>query len=151
MYKPKEFAKKIGVSVSTLRRWDKEKRLVPLRTKTNHRVYTDDDIFKVLNLEKPSNQGKIVVYCRVSSHAQKDDLHALDLIILNTWQTAITVKSLLPTKKNHHHSKSWLKTCLLLFIALVADCMDLKNTKSKSNRWLKKTHDIRTHNRTCSQ
>ena len=92
MYKPKEFAKKIGVSVSTLRRWDKEKRLVPLRTQTNHRVYTDDDIFKVLNLKKPSNQGKIVVYC-----------------------------------------------------------MDLKNTKSKSNRWLKKIHDIRTHDRTCSQ
>ena len=76
MYKPKEFAKKIGVSVSTLRRWDKEKRLVPLRTQTNHRVYTDDDIFKVLNLKKPSNQGKIVVYCRVSSHAQKDDLQS---------------------------------------------------------------------------
>ena len=76
MYKPKEFAKKIGVSVSTLRRWDKEKRLVPLRTKTNHRVYTDDDIFKVLNLKKPRNQGKIVVYCRVSSHAQKDDLQS---------------------------------------------------------------------------
>ena len=66
MYTPKEFAKKIGVSVSTLRRWDKEKRLVPLRTKTNHRVY-------------------------------------------------------------------------------------LENTKSKSNRWLKKIHDIRTHDRTCSQ
>lgn len=76
MYKPKEFAKKIGVSVSTLRRWDREKRLVPLRTETNHRVYTDDDIFKVLNLEKPNNQGKIVVYCRVSSHAQKDDLQS---------------------------------------------------------------------------
>lgn len=64
------------MSVSTLRRWDKEKRLVPLRTETNHRVYTDDDIFKALNLEKPSNQGKVVVYCRVSSHAQKDDLQS---------------------------------------------------------------------------
>lgn len=48
---------------------------MPLRTETNHRVYTDD-IFKVLNLEKPNNQGKIVVYCRVSSHAQKDDLQS---------------------------------------------------------------------------
>ena len=76
MYKPKEFAQKIGVSVSTLRRWDKEKRLVPLRTETNHRVYTDDDIFKALNLEKPNKQGKTVVYCRVSSRAQKNDLHA---------------------------------------------------------------------------
>ena len=76
MYKPKEFAKKIGVSISTLRRWDKEGRLVPTRTTTNHRVYTDDDIFKVLNLKKPNNQGKIVVYCRVSSHAQKDDLQS---------------------------------------------------------------------------
>lgn len=76
MYKPKEFAQKIGVSVSTLRRWDKEKRLVPLRTETNHRVYTDDDIFKALNLEKPKNQGKTVVYCRVSSRAQKNDLQA---------------------------------------------------------------------------
>lgn len=33
MYKPKEFAQKIGVSVSTLRRWDKEKCLYHLEQK----------------------------------------------------------------------------------------------------------------------
>ena len=89
MYKPKEFTKKIGVSVSTLRRWDKEKHLVPLRTKTNHRVYTNDDIFKVLNLKKPNNQGKIVVYCRVSSHVQKDDLQSQRLYGLKKYKKQI--------------------------------------------------------------
>lgn len=178
--------------------------------KTNHRVYTDDDIFKVLNLEKPSNQGKIVVYCRMSSHAQKDDLQSqieamqtfclAQGIAVDEWHSEVgsglnfkrkiflslmdrieigEIKNLYVAHKDrlarfgfdyfkhmanrhnyqiivanqekHRHSKSWLKTCLLLFIALVADCMDLKNTKSKSNRWLKKIHDIRTHDRTCSQ
>lgn len=43
VYSPAEFARKANVSYSTLRRWDKEGRLVPRRNAVNRRVYTDAD------------------------------------------------------------------------------------------------------------
>ena len=39
-YKPKEFAKKIGVSVRTLSRWDASGKLKAYRTPTNIKYYT---------------------------------------------------------------------------------------------------------------
>ncbi|NJL57208.1 MerR family transcriptional regulator [bacterium] len=48
MYTPKQFSEKIGVTVHTLQRWDREGRLVAKRTLTNRRYYTDEDIIKVL-------------------------------------------------------------------------------------------------------
>ncbi|MFB6349909.1 IS607 family transposase [Moraxella sp. ZJ142] len=74
-YRPHQFAKIIGVSVSTLRRWDNEGVLPAKRTGFNQRYYTDDDIALVRqrNGVVPEDK-KIVVYCRVSSKAQKDDL-----------------------------------------------------------------------------
>lgn len=47
-YPPRKFAKLIKRSVSTLQRWDNEKRLVAKRTETNRRYYTDEDLVKVL-------------------------------------------------------------------------------------------------------
>ncbi|WP_375539909.1 MerR family DNA-binding transcriptional regulator [Sphaerospermopsis sp. LEGE 08334] len=44
MFKPHEFAKKIGVSVKTLQRWDVEGRLPAKRTLSGHRFYTEDDL-----------------------------------------------------------------------------------------------------------
>ena len=40
IYKPKEFSKLIGLSVSSLQRLDREKILVANRTSTNRRYYT---------------------------------------------------------------------------------------------------------------
>ena len=71
-YRPHEFAKKVGRSVSTLRRWDNEGRLVAKRTVTNQRYYEEADISKVLLL--PEAEKRVVVYCRVSSAGQKADL-----------------------------------------------------------------------------
>ena len=51
-YKPNEFAKKIGVSVITLQRWDNKGILVANRTPTNRRYYTDEQ------LEQYKNQNK---------------------------------------------------------------------------------------------
>ena len=42
MYKPIEFAKKIGVNVTTLRNWEKKGILIANRTPTNRRFYTDE-------------------------------------------------------------------------------------------------------------
>jgi len=73
MYTPSEFAKKINVTVHTLQRWDREGRLVAKRTHTNRRYYTDEDAHRVLG-ELPQTSKTTVVYCRVSSTAQRPDL-----------------------------------------------------------------------------
>ena len=74
-YKVGEFAEKIGVSVSTLQRWDRTNVLKSRRTPTNQRYYTDEDLNKVLNLEtKTKSKRKNVGYCRVSTQEQKRNL-----------------------------------------------------------------------------
>lgn len=46
--KPKEMAKRCGVSVATLQRWDREGYLKAHRTMTNRRYYTEEQIKEVL-------------------------------------------------------------------------------------------------------
>ena len=48
IYKPKEFAKLLGVSVRTLQRWDKKGLLVAHRTPTNRRYYTHEQYLKYI-------------------------------------------------------------------------------------------------------
>ena len=73
-YKIHEVAKKLGVTVKTLQRWDNSGVFKARRTPTNHRYYTDEDILKYqgLSLDKPKR--KTVAYVRVSSHGQNSDL-----------------------------------------------------------------------------
>lgn len=72
IYKINEFAKRIGKSTSTLRRWDAEGRLIAKRTLTGQRYYDESDVRKILGIK--DIERKTIVYCRVSSHNQKDDL-----------------------------------------------------------------------------
>jgi putative resolvase len=71
-YNVRAFARRIGVSVKTLQRWDREGKLVPLRTPGNRRLYTQDHVNQILSERVPDR--KVVVYLRVSSQAQKPDL-----------------------------------------------------------------------------
>ena len=48
IYKPKEFAELIGVSVKTLQRWDKKGLLVAYRTPTNRRYYTHEQYLEYI-------------------------------------------------------------------------------------------------------
>ena len=48
-YTIKEFAEKICVSPETVRRWDRSGKCPAKRTKSGYRVYTDDDVFKILS------------------------------------------------------------------------------------------------------
>ena len=73
IYKVGEFAEKVGVSISTLQRWDRTDVLKSRRTPTNQRYYTDEDLNKVLNLETKTKR-KNVGYCRVSTQNQKHNL-----------------------------------------------------------------------------
>jgi predicted site-specific integrase-resolvase len=73
-YKPKEFAELLNVSVKTLQRWDREKTLVANRTPTNRRYYTYDQYLQFKGIGKDADSRKIVIYTRVSTRNQTDDL-----------------------------------------------------------------------------
>lgn len=69
-----EASKLLGVSISTLRRWDKRGALVAERTPSGHRKYDISKINPNLLHGVESINRKTVAYARVSSHDQKDDL-----------------------------------------------------------------------------
>ena len=67
-------AKLIGISVSTIRLWERQKKLKPhCRTIGNHRRYLIEDIYKIIKKSNDDNR-KTLAYCRVSSFDQKNDL-----------------------------------------------------------------------------
>ena len=64
----------LGVSVCTLRRWDRENKLKSdIRTIGNHRRYLLSKIIQIITPEKATKRVS-VCYSRVSSHDQKVDL-----------------------------------------------------------------------------
>lgn len=73
IYKPKEFAKLINRTVTTLQSWDRDKKLIAHRSPTNRRYYTHDQYLQYIG-QKLNVDKKTVVYARVSSNNQKDDL-----------------------------------------------------------------------------
>jgi putative resolvase len=70
-----ESAVLLGVSASTLRRWEREKKLLPERTRGGQRRYRLSKIkpYAVRNTSLSSNK-KTLGYARVSSNDQKHDL-----------------------------------------------------------------------------
>lgn len=71
-YRINEFAKRIGRSVQTVRRWEREGKLTAKRLPSGQRTFDESDV-RALMGGVPSKRA-IVVYCRVSSAGQKDDL-----------------------------------------------------------------------------
>ncbi len=71
----KQAADILGVSESTLRRWEKEGKLLPdRRTEGNQRRYRLASIKPESVRKLSSASRKTVAYARVSSHDQKSDL-----------------------------------------------------------------------------
>ena len=66
-------AKELGVSMMTLRRWEKAGKIEAERTPNGHRRY---DLSKLYGLvpRPPASHRPTICYARVSSHDQKDDL-----------------------------------------------------------------------------
>lgn len=74
IYRIGQFAERVGRSVSTIRRWEAEGRIVVKRTTSGQRYFDDSDIRTVLQPGFDVAARVTVVYCRVSSPGQKDDL-----------------------------------------------------------------------------
>jgi putative resolvase len=68
------FADRIGRSVSTVCRWESEGRITARRTPSGQRYFDDIDVRQVLQPGFDAETRRTVVYCRVSSPGQKDDL-----------------------------------------------------------------------------
>lgn len=73
MYKPKEFAAMLGISVKTLQRWDKEGKLTAFRSPTNRRYYTYAQYVAYVG-NGHLKKGKTVIYGRISATQPKADL-----------------------------------------------------------------------------
>ena len=73
-YKPKDFAELLGVSVKTLQRWDREGTLKVNRTPTDRRYYTYNQYLQFKGIDTENDTRQIVIYARVSTRDQKDDL-----------------------------------------------------------------------------
>lgn len=67
-----EAAERLGISPTTLRRWEESGKLIPERTQGNQRRYRLSQIEPATHLRKQDR--KTLAYARVSSHDQKDDL-----------------------------------------------------------------------------
>ncbi len=65
----------LSVHKDTLRRWDNSGKLKSVKTEGGHRRYKQSDVDKILGTKrevKEENKNKVAVYCRVSSHEQKE-------------------------------------------------------------------------------
>ncbi len=66
-------AQLLGVSVSTLRRWEREGKISSHRTEGKHRLYRLSQ-FNISKNTPSAGDRKTIAYARVSSHDQKADL-----------------------------------------------------------------------------
>lgn len=73
-YSISKAATELGVSISTLRRWESEGKLVPQRTKGNQRRYSAEQIMGLVRKVTPKPDRITLAYARVSSADQKKDL-----------------------------------------------------------------------------
>ena len=73
-YSINKFSKILGISVQTLRNWDKKGKLHPHHTSSNgYRYYSHEQLNQVMNV-KPNLDRIVIGYYRVSSNKQKDEL-----------------------------------------------------------------------------
>lgn len=72
-YNIKEFSELINVSKQTLRNWDKDGRLIPIKLKSGHRRYTEDHL-KVFNKSFKNKERLNIIYCRESTKQQLNSL-----------------------------------------------------------------------------
>jgi len=119
-YKPKDFAELLNVSVKTLQRWDRDKILIAKRTPTDRRYYTYDQYLEFKGIDN-TNDKKVVIYTRVSTNNQKDDLFNQKQFLMNfTCNKGIIVDEIIEDIGSglNYNRKKWNK--------LINDCMENK-------------------------
>ena len=120
-YKPKDFAELLGVSVKTFQRWDRENILKVKRTLTDRRYFTYEQYLEFKGINGSDNDRKTVIYTRVSTNWQKDDLkNQIEFLLNFTSSKGIIVDEIIEdigSGLNYNHRK-WNK--------LIEECMENK-------------------------
>lgn len=120
-YKPKDFAELLGVSVKTLQRWDREDILKAKRTPTDRRYYTYDQYLEFKGISNSNTNRKIVIYTRVSTNGQKDDLkNQMEFLLNFTSSKGMIVDEIIKDIGSglNYNRKKWNK--------LIEECMENK-------------------------
>ncbi len=67
-------AKMLGMSIDGLRKWEREGRLIPVRTVTNHRRYRVADLRALMHEDAPDvgRDTRCLLYARVSTKKQQE-------------------------------------------------------------------------------
>jgi putative resolvase len=73
-YNIKQFSELINVSKQTLRNWDKEGKLIPIKLNSGHRRYTDEHL-KKFNKNLKNKERLNIIYCRESTTQQLNSLN----------------------------------------------------------------------------
>jgi putative resolvase len=73
LYRIGQAAQLLGVSTSTLRRWEREGKITAERTEGKHRLYRLSQ-FKISKTQQSVRDRKTIAYARVSSSDQRADL-----------------------------------------------------------------------------
>lgn len=107
-----EAAEALGVSITTLRRWETEGKLIPERTVAGHRRYDlaklKPELFRMARDERHT-----VAYARVSSHDQKGDLeHQKQVLELYCARQGWTFEVLSDLGSGMNYHKKGLKRLL---------------------------------------
>ena len=79
--RPKEVCQRLGISYSTLRDYVKKGYITPVLTPGGKWRFREEDVDELMGLTRAR---KVVLYARVSSHAQKDDLDR-QVRVLEEW------------------------------------------------------------------
>lgn len=87
IYKLSEFANRINSKPRTLIHWDNTAVLKANKTKTGRRYYTEEQALEYLGIPLKRVATKTVLYCRVSTKGQKDDLKNQVQYLKNYCQT----------------------------------------------------------------
>ncbi|RTZ60685.1 MAG: IS607 family transposase, partial [Gammaproteobacteria bacterium] len=69
-----EFAKRLGVTPLTIRRWIYKGLLKPLKTPTGRYRFTEEHLKQALTMKGKTFPRKTVIYARVSTSKQKEYL-----------------------------------------------------------------------------
>ena len=108
-----EAAKALGVSITTLRRWEASGRLAAEYTAGGHRRYDLAKLKPELFRAAADTQRRTVAYARVSSHDQKDDLERQKQVLeLNCARQGWTFEVIADLGSGMNYHKKGLKKLL---------------------------------------
>ena len=121
VYNITDFADMIGKSVKTLQKWDRDGRLRAYRSPSNRRYYTHTQYLEYMGMTGPTSTRVNVIYARVSTKNQKDDLkNQLEFLRNYTTKNGIPISNVYTDYGSglNYNRKNWN--------ALIDDCFDGK-------------------------